>query len=176
MNRNGGAGVRWIWCALAALGASTIGIAMGLGAGSVRRSAAPEPGVAAPAVAVCSLVVDYGDFCQKHYTHIEFKPGMTAFDILKAAEAHPRGVKVSSAGSGERAFVKAIDDVANGEKKARKADAKSGNAEPIKGYWQFMVNGKYGERGAGATAVGAGDEVRWFFGEYTPPAEKPASP
>ena len=73
--------------ALAALGACTIGIAMGLG-GFRPEEPPPEPGVAAPAVAVCSLVVDYGDFCQKHYTHIEFKPGMTAFDILKAAEAH----------------------------------------------------------------------------------------
>ena len=55
-------------------------------------------------------------------------------------------------------------------------DAKSGNAEPIKGYRQFMVKRQSMSRARKATAVGAGDEVRWFFGEYTPPAEKPACP
>ena len=60
------------------------------------------------------LVVDYGDGVEKHFTQLVWKEGQTAFDMLRAAEKHARGVKVNSRGRGDTAFVQQIDDLPNG--------------------------------------------------------------
>lgn len=101
------------------------------------------------------LVIDFGDGFEKHYTALGHIEKMTVLDVLKAAAGHARALEVDSSGSGATAFVKGIDGVKNGEK--------AGGRD---GFWQFSVNGRYGEASAGAVRVDAGDRVRWWFGEY----------
>lgn len=63
-------------------------------------------------------------------------------------------VKFESSGSGETAFVKAIDGVEN-----EKAAGDN---------WTFKVNGKLGDRSSGVFELKPGDDVVWRFGAYAP--------
>src|SRR5687768_15205588 len=59
------------------------------------------------------LTVDYGDGVQKHFTALEWKTGLTAFDVLALAAKHPRGIKFAHQGSGATTLVTSIDDLKN---------------------------------------------------------------
>ncbi len=97
------------------------------------------------------LVIDFGDGVEKHFTMIEHKPGLTAMDALLAAKANARGIRLEHSGKGETAFVSAIDDLKNqGSGKDRKN-------------WQFFVNDVFATQGPGATALKAGDTVKWVY-------------
>jgi hypothetical protein len=100
------------------------------------------------------LSIDYRDGVIKTFTSLAHQPGMTVFDALLAAGKHPRGVKIETRGSGETAFVVAIDDLKN----------QGGGAEARN--WQFRVNGDLGKRGSGVTELAPGDEVLWVFEVY----------
>src|SRR6187399_3102774 len=47
-----------------------------------------------PAAKTVQLTIDYGDGSQKTFTAIEWKEKQTVFDVLQAAEKHPRGIKL----------------------------------------------------------------------------------
>ncbi len=104
-----------------------------------------------------SLTVDYADGVRKVFGGLVWTANMTVFDALKLADMHPRGVDLESSGTGSTAFVKRIDDLANGGRI-------EGSDE--KAYWQFRVNGRYGKKSAGAVVLAAGDAVVWNYGRY----------
>lgn len=148
-------------------------LAIGIGIGvwlSPRKSAAPSPnstpalaaaGTPAPAATTVTVLIDFGDGSQRRFSELAFTPGMSAVDAILAAQAHPRGPAVESTGSGETAFVTAVDGVRNegGGEKARN--------------WQFFVNDDFGRRGAGATILKPGDRVAWAFAVWQ---ENPVPP
>jgi hypothetical protein len=108
---------------------------------------AQEP---ADAPKTVQLTIDYGDGSQKTFTAIEWKEKQTVFDVLQAAEKHPRGIKVKHRGSGAALFVSAIDEVAN---------QSGGNA------WLYEVNGTPGDRSCAIYDVQTGDKLLWKFGK-----------
>jgi hypothetical protein len=100
------------------------------------------------------LVVDYGDGVQKHFTQLQWREGMTVFDVMQAAMRHRRGVRVKYRGKGATLLVTEID-----EQKSEAAGAGSRN-------WIYRINGQLGERSAGIAPVKAGDTVLWSFETY----------
>lgn len=115
---------------------------------------------AAPGVATIRLSIDYGDGVEKRFQALPFKESMTVLDALLSAQSHPRGVKVSVAGTGANAMVVQIDDLKN-----EGGGPKSRN-------WLFRVNGKEATQGAGSLALSAGDAVLWKFTVYEYNADK----
>jgi hypothetical protein len=96
---------------------------------------------------VVTLVIDYGDGVQKRLT-LPWSKEMTVADALKAAAAHPRGIKYKSRGKGETLFVTAIDDCDN-EGSGRN--------------WTYTINDKPATKSCGVAAIEAGDVVLWKF-------------
>ena len=99
------------------------------------------------------LIVDYSDGCQKHFPSLAWREGMTVLDALKAAQAHPRGIRFEATGAGEAAFLNSIDGLAN-------EGGGSGKRN-----WLFEVNGKLGNRSCGNFVLQASDTVKWMFGK-----------
>ena len=103
-----------------------------------------------------ALILDYGRGVEKHYTSLPCPAGTTVMDLLESARdlPAPLGLTLDAVGSGERAFVRAIDGLRNegGGRNARN--------------WIFSVNSVQAQRGAGVTVASAGDVVRWRFGPY----------
>lgn len=102
----------------------------------------------ATAAKTVQLTIDYGDGTQKTFTAIEWKEKQTVFDVLQAAEKHPRGIKVKHRGSGAALFVTAIDDTAN---------------QGAGSNWLYEVNGTPGDRSCAIFEVQAGDKLLWKF-------------
>lgn len=117
--------------------------------GEPQGSAAAPPSTAA--AKPIRLSIDYRDGVIKTFTAIEHRAGLTVYDALQAAAKHPRGIKLETKGSGETAFVIAIDDLKN-----------EGGGSDTRN-WQFRINGERGKRGSGVTELAAGDEVLWSF-------------
>ncbi|WP_254512174.1 DUF4430 domain-containing protein [Anatilimnocola floriformis] len=103
-----------------------------------------------PADKTVQLTIDYGDGVQKTFSAIDWKEKQTVFDVLQAAEKHPRGIKLKHRGSGAALFVSAIDDKAN---------------EGVGSNWTFQVNGTLGDRSCAIFDVQAGDKLLWKFGK-----------
>ncbi len=110
--------------------------------------AAAGPLVAEEPGNVVSLVVDYGDGVQKHFTQLEWREKMTVEDALNQAAAHPRGIRIETRGRADTAFLTAIDDVKN-EGSGRN--------------WLYKVNGEKADRSIGIMPLSAGDAVLWEF-------------
>ncbi|HEV3417811.1 MAG TPA: DUF4430 domain-containing protein [Pirellulales bacterium] len=111
---------------------------------------------AIPAAAgkVVDLVIDYGDGAQKRFTAIAWREGMTVFDALEAAKAHPHGIAFSIRGAGEQALLTKIDDLENQKGAAGAKD------------WIFYVNDHLADKSLGATIVKSGDTILWKFEPY----------
>jgi len=103
-----------------------------------------------PGAKTVQLTIDYGDGSQKTFTAIEWKEKQTVFDVLQAAEKHPRGIKLKHRGSGAALLVTAIDDKTN----------EGGGSN-----WLFEVNGTLGDRSCAIFEVQAGDKLLWKFGK-----------
>ena len=98
-----------------------------------------------------TLIVDYGDGVEKHFSQIAATPGMTVLQVLEAAQKHPRGIKLVYRGRGETAFLTQIDDLAN--------EGRGKN-------WTYRVNGELPPRSFALCEVRAGDTILWRFGDY----------
>lgn len=95
------------------------------------------------------LTIDYGDGVQKAFLALPWKDKLTVFDALKAAEQHPRGIRVSHTGEGETVFITSIDDQAN-----------EGAGERN---WRYTVNDQPARYSAGVAELKDGDTVLWRF-------------
>ena len=98
-----------------------------------------------------TLIVDYGDGVQKHFTAIAWREKMTVLDALQAAAKHPRGIKFESKGRGATVLVTKIDDLNN---------QATGNN------WLYRVNEKLADRSCGVFRLEAGDTVLWRYEKY----------
>ena len=104
-----------------------------------------------PAKPSVRLMIDYGDGVEKHFTALAWKEGMTVFDLMVAAQEHPRGIKFKHRGEGDTAFLTQIDDLKN-EGQGRN--------------WVYQVSGKLADRGFAVFPLKRSDTVLWRFGEY----------
>lgn len=95
-----------------------------------------------------ALVIDYGDGCQKHFTALPWKKGMTVLDAMQAAERHPRGIRIKYRGAGETAFLTQIDDLEN---------------EGAGKNWLYRVNDKTANKSFAAWILEPGDSILWRF-------------
>lgn len=98
-----------------------------------------------------TLIVDYGDGVEKHFTQLAWKQGLTVLQVLEAAQQHPRGIKFVYRGHGETAFLTQIDDLAN-EGRGRN--------------WTYRVGGELPPRSFALCEVQPGDAILWRFGAY----------
>lgn len=94
------------------------------------------------------VTIDYGDGVQKVFLALPWREKMTVLTALQEAEKHPRGIKVTHQGSGERVLVTAIDGVKN--------EGRGKN-------WLYEINGKLADKSAGVCELSAGDAVLWRF-------------
>ena len=117
-----------------------------------------EPSPSAPVAAAVSLTIDYKDGARKVFDALPHTTDMTVLDVLNLAAKHPHGITFVSSGAGETAFVKQIDDLKN-----------QGGGTAARN-WQFLVNGKVGTRGVGATRLKPGDAVVWDFDTFKLPS------
>ena len=105
--------------------------------------------VAQDASPTVRLTIDYGDGVQKTFAALPWKDKLTVFNALKAAEEHPRGIRVSSTGSGETTFITAIDGQENEGAGQRN--------------WRYTVNDQPARYSAGVMELKSGDSVLWRF-------------
>lgn len=98
-----------------------------------------------------TVVIDYGDGVQKHFTTIAWKQGLTVFDAMKAAQEHPRGIRFEYKGKGATAMLTKIDDLAN-EGRGRN--------------WMYRVDGEKADDSFGAHTLSSRSSVLWKFEEY----------
>ena len=98
-----------------------------------------------------SVVIDFSDGVQKHFTEIPWKDGLTALEALRLAQSHRRGIRFVQKGSGATAMITKIDDLEN-EGRGRN--------------WMYRVNGKLADSGVGVQKLADGDSVLWKFEAY----------
>lgn len=100
-----------------------------------------------------SLILTYTEGVEKHYTLIPWTKGMTALDALKHAKAMPApmGLTLDFTGSGETAFVRAIDGLRN-----------EGGGNGARN-WTYTVNDELAKASAGVVTLNPGDTVRWTY-------------
>lgn len=115
-------------------------------------NAAPKVEVDAPPASAgtaqesVSLGVDLGGGERHDFESLPWHDGMTVADLMSEAT----GLEVAQMGSGQGAFVRAIDGVTN-----EGADGKN---------WTYEVNGQGADRSFAVYALRPGDRVLWSFG------------
>ena len=117
-----------------------------------RGSAGATAAQDAPKPTTVQLVIDFGDGFQKRYTRIDWRSGMTVWDVLQGAAKHPRPLRIKHQGDKDTLLVLEIDEVAGGG--------------PDDRHWIYRVNKKLAERSAGVVEVQAGDTVLWRLESY----------
>jgi hypothetical protein len=100
-------------------------------------------------VASVRLTIDFGDGVQKTFSALAWKDKTTVFDALKAAEKHPRGIKITYTGSGDTTFISGIDDAVN-----EGADGRN---------WRYTVNDQPAMHSSAVAEIKSGDTVVWRF-------------
>lgn len=99
-----------------------------------------------------SLVVDFGNGSTiNDQANLELPA--TVLGLLEAVKSDS-GLEFEHSGSGETAFIKSINGVAN-----------EGNGGKN---WTFRINGKLGDCSCGVANINEGDEVLWTLGDYKP--------
>ncbi len=105
-----------------------------------------------PKESTFSIVIDFGDYEKDAIeSKITTKNQISVIDLLVAA-SQKAGFPIEHRGSGETAFVEAIDGVKGGE------DGKN--------WWMYYVNDKLAKQGSGVYQLKSGDRVRWSLGKY----------
>ncbi len=115
-----------------------------------RSRAAPlAPADVAPTGETASLTIDFGHGRTLRFDALAWHDGMTVDDLLTVAAARPDGPRFGRQGSGQLAFLTAIDGVTNAGGTGRN--------------WHFFVNGRPADRSFGAYVLRPGDQVLWKF-------------
>lgn len=106
----------------------------------------PPPESAAVTREHVSLGIDFGSGRRKDFDALAWHDGITVADLFGNA----LGMEVIQKGSGQGAFLTAIDGVAN--------EGTDGNN------WTYEVNGQSGDRSFAVYELRPGDRVLWTFG------------
>lgn len=115
------------------------------------QDAARQAGNGAQTPKECHITVHFGDLKEDHLGQLPWTTGMTALDLLVAI-AEEQNFPLTVTGSGETAFVSAIDSIVGGQ---------DGNA-----WWIYTINGETANVGAGAMQLEPGDSIVWRLGQY----------
>lgn len=115
------------------------------------QDAARQTGSGVQASTDCHITVHFGDLKEDHLGQVPWTKGMTALDLLVAV-AEEQDFPLTVTGSGETAFVGAIDSIVGGQ---------DGNA-----WWIYTINGETAKVGAGALTLAPGDTIVWRLGQY----------
>ena len=102
------------------------------------------------AIGTVMVEIDFGSEKRMKSIPVVCSPDSTVLMSLERAQ-NMKMLKFESRGSGETAFVSAIDGVANEGSDGRN--------------WIYRVNEKLGDKSAGIYAVGPGDTISWSFGD-----------
>lgn len=144
-------------------------LALTLGGVALLKRLLPPPTatptvLSTPTNSTAALTIDFGDGFSKTYRDLPAPPGSTVLSLLQRAAdpARPHALTVDITGSGELAFIRGFDGVGHQ------------GSGPEGRYWQFLINGTLGARGAGATPVNPGDAITWILDRYQP--SPPADP
>jgi len=115
-------------------------------------NAAPKAEVDAPPAAAgtarepVSLSIDFGGERRRDFESLPWHDGMTVAGLMSEATS----LELAQMGSGQGAFMRAIDGVAN-----EGADGKN---------WTYEVNGQSADRSFAVYTLRPGDRVLWSFG------------
>jgi hypothetical protein len=109
-----------------------------------RDTAASES--AHPAREHVSLSIDFGNGRQRDFDSLAWHEGMTVADLIGEAP----GIEVTQRGSGQGAFLTAVDGTAN-------EGAEGSN-------WTYEVNGQSADRSFAVYELAPNDRVLWKFG------------
>jgi hypothetical protein len=115
-------------------------------AAAKKNRSLPEPIAANDPRPKVKLTLDFGDGRRTDFASIAWREGMTVADLM---DAWPN-IEIEQKGSGQLAFVAAIDHLAN-----QGADARN---------WMYSVNGKMADRSFAVYVLQPGDHVLWTFG------------
>lgn len=113
---------------------------------------AADPAEKAPPPQTVTVVIDYGDGMQKHFTAIAWQADMTVEAAMVQAGDHPRGIKYEVRGKGPTALLTKIDDVEN-----------EGGGQRN---WIYRINDQPGDRSFAIAKLQVGDTVLWSFETY----------
>jgi hypothetical protein len=106
----------------------------------------PEPIAIGDPRPKVELSINFGGGRRTNFAAIAWHDGMTVADLMNAWP----NVRITQKGTGESAFVTAIDDVAN-----QGADGQN---------WTYSVNNQIADRSFAVYKLKAGDQVLWTFG------------
>lgn len=125
----------------------TIAFLLGISVGKEYQTPDNAPIAQNQPQASASLMIDYGDGRIKTYESLS---GSTVFDVLKqASEKNGVDLKYKNYGGDMGVFVELIDGV--------------GNDPAGKKWWQYWVNNKYSQVGAGSYSIQPGDVIEFKF-------------
>lgn len=97
-----------------------------------------------------NLMIDYGNGEIQAFNDLEITDGQTAYDLLKKVAAENNlDLKIKDYGGSAGAFIEAINKIENSLTKNQ--------------YWQYWVNNRYAEIGAGQYELKAGDVLEWKY-------------
>lgn len=97
------------------------------------------------------LIVDYGDGLEKRFNTLTWQEGMTVQKALVLAASHPQGITFSQRGSGEMAFLTAIDGLEN-----------QGGGPGAKN-WIYRVNGQQANQSFAIHGLQPADFILWTY-------------
>ena len=161
-------------------GGVLLGVAIVLTWGAKRWGPAPTAPVApaAPGEAVSVAVHLPG---AEHHTWLglPYTPKMTVLDAMNEAKGRPHPLAFTVTGSGDTAFVTALEGIANqsgvggggGAAGGVGGAGGGGGAAPC---WQFWINTRFATVGVGAAILKPGDRVTWVFEPYSDNPKPPA--
>jgi hypothetical protein len=139
------------------LGWLLIAFVMGCGTATTvqpeQSNVAVEPIAVEPVVGEVTLTVDFADGTEFVSLQVPCSAKSTVFEILHEA-GRSNGFDVQSKGSGQTAFVFAINGVQN-----ENGDGRN---------WLFRVNNELAHEGSGTYSVKPGDTIEWQFSRDKP--------
>ncbi len=107
-----------------------------------------QPDVNQPINEKVSLMLDFGNGTIKTFTDLDFTENQSAFDLLKQiTEKNNIGLLYKDYGGDLGIFIESIGQVKNNNNS----------------WWQYWVNNKYAEKGAGNYLVQPGDVIEFKF-------------
>jgi hypothetical protein len=140
-----------------AIAMATIGLAvLVFAAGCQQSTTVPTAPKTKRQIGTVALQVDFGGRGDNLNLEIPCSEDSTVMDILNRSAMHG-DLKLDATGSGETAFLHAINGIGNAAQ-----DREAGN------FWTYTVNGQTAKTGGGVTQVAPGDLIQWRFGPADP--------
>ncbi|MBN1852764.1 MAG: DUF4430 domain-containing protein [Pirellulales bacterium] len=99
-----------------------------------------------------SLEIDFGNGATRKFHTLPWHDGMTVMDLMESAAAYRPGLRFSSRGAGESAYLTAIDGITNENHGGRN--------------WIFYLRDTPSPQGMGRQRLEPGDAILWKYEPY----------